>query len=299
MNKTLRCLAAILNQTRRNLYKTKGTQMMTLLTVSLSVLIFTFFFLIYTNMLKASEGLEEEVRLTVYFEGELNPPLQRQVMEKIENYQKVNKILYISKKEAFSKLSSQLAEEQEVLEDLGPDFLPPSMEIYPLKNFTSLSDLQAFSDYLVTLPGAIKVQYGREWLQRFSSFIQLLKVITVLSASLLFLASTFMVSYTIRLTVITRREELEILRLLGATNFYIKTPLVMEGLIHGIMGSLTGLAALYMLFQWILNQFGGPGLMAMTRIAFFSTSFQIIIILASTMLCTGSSMIAIRKFLRI
>jgi cell division transport system permease protein len=298
MNKTLRCLAAILNQTRRNLRKTKGTQLMTLLTVSLSVLIFTFFFLIYTNMLKASEGLEE-VRLTVYFEGELEPPLQRQIMEKIDDFQKVNKIVYISKKEAFRKLGNQLAEEQEVLEDLGPDFLPPSMEIYPRKNFTSLSDLQAFSDYLVTLPGAIKVQYGREWLQRFSSFIQLLKVITVLSASLLFLASTFMVSYTIRLTVITRREELEILRLLGATNFYIKTPLVMEGLIHGIMGSLTGLAALYMLFQWILNQFGGPGLMAMTRIGFFSNSFQIIIILASTLLCTGSSMIAIRKFLRI
>jgi len=299
MNKTLRCLAAILNQTRRNLRKTSGTQMMSLLTVSLSVLIFTFFFLLYTNMLQASQGLDKEVSLTVYFEDELSLPLQKQFEEKIEAFHKVDNIVYVSRQQAYEKLSRQLAEEKDVLEDIGPDFLPPSLEIYPQKNFTSLADLQNFSDYLDGLPGAIKVQYGKEWRQRFSSFIQLLRLITILSASLLFLASTFRVSYTIRLTVITRRDELEILRLLGASNFYIKTPLVLEGMLHGVVGSVFGLGALYILYRWTLDQFGGPGFMSLTNLSFFDISFQFLILVASVVLCTGSSMVAIRKFLRI
>ena len=70
-------------------------------------------------------------------------------------------------------------------------------------------------------------------------------------------------------------------------------------MLHGVLGAFFGLGALYTLFRWTLDQFGGPGVMAMTRISFFELSFQLLILAASIFLCTGSSMVAIRKFLRI
>lgn len=299
MNKTIRCLVAVFNQTRRNLRQTWGTQAMTLLTVSLAVLIFTFFFLLYTNMLTASASLEDELSLTVYFDAELEPAIQQQYIERINSYQQTEKIVYLSRQDAYEELSRQLGDEKDVLQDLDPSFLPPALQVYPARNFTGLSSLQDFSVFLATLPGAIKVQYGRQWLQRFSSFVQLLRLITILSGSLLLLSTTFMTAYTIRLTVMTRREELETLRMLGATNFFIKTPLLMEGLLHGFWGSVFGLSALYLLFQWIVERFGGPGLITVDKISYFDSSLQALIVFVSVLLCTASSMIAIRKFLRV
>jgi len=299
MNRTIRCLAAVFNQTRRNIRQTWGTQIMTILTVILAVLIFSFFFLLYTNMLRASANLDDELSLTVYFDGELTPTLQRQLIDRINAYQRTERIIYVSRQAAYKELIRQLGDEKDILEDLDPTFLPPSLRVYPARNFTSLASLEDFSVYLATLPGATKVQYGREWMERFSSFVQLLRIITILSGSLLLLSTTFMTAYTIRLTVMTRREELETLRMLGATNFFIKTPLMMEGLLHGFWGSLLGLSSLYLLFQWILERFSGPGLMTVNRIRYFSPSIQLLIIVASVLLCTASSMIAIRKFVRI
>lgn len=299
MNRTLRCLAAVFTQTKRNLRQTWGTQMMTMLTVILAVLIFSFFFLLYSNMLTASASLDNEFSLTVYFNGALEPALQKQYIGRINAYRKTEKIVYVSSKQAFKELARQLGPERDVLEGLDPNFLPPALRVYPTRNFTSLSSLQDFAVFLATLPGATKVQYGRKWVERFSSFIQLLRIITILSGSLLLLSTTFMTAYTIRLTVMTRREELETLRMLGATNFFIKTPLLMEGLLHGFWGSLLGLSSLYLLFQWILERFSGPGLMTVNKLRYFSPSLQMLIIAASVLLCTASSMIAIRKFVRV
>ncbi|MEJ2365734.1 MAG: ABC transporter permease [Deltaproteobacteria bacterium] len=243
MKRTLRCLAAVINQTRRNLRQTWGTQVMTMLTVILAVLIFSFFFLLYSNMLTASASLDNELSLTVYFNQELEPALQQQYIKRINRYQQTEKIVYVSRQEAYKELSRQLGDERDVLEDLDPTFLPPALRVYPTRSFTSLASLQDFSVYLATLPGVTKVQYGKEWMQRFSSFVQLLRIITILSGSLLLVSTTFMTAYTIRLTVMTRREELETLRMLGATNFFIKTPLLMEGLLHGLWGSILGLSA--------------------------------------------------------
>jgi len=299
MNKTLRYLASILKQTRRNLRQTWGTQVMMLLTVSLSVLIFTFFFLVYTNLLTASEKLNDDVRLSVFFNDELDPILQKQIKEKITTFTEVEKIVYVSKQDAWNRLTAQLGEERDVLEDLGPSFLPTALEVYPQKKLASLAGLDDFSNYLATLPGAVKVQYGKEWLSRFSSFTHLLRIITGLSAVLLVLTTTFMVAYTIRLTVFIRKDELEILRLLGASDGYIKIPLLLEGIMHGIVGSCTGLFCLYFLFQWITIRFSGEGTLMVVNLHFFPQAIQLAIVAISVILCVGGSSVSIRKFLRI
>lgn len=295
----MKFLNTIVVLTGRNLQKTWPSQFMTLLTVSLSVLIFSFFFLIYTNMIKAGESLGDDLRLTIYLEEEPVVEMQAELVRKITNFSPVEEIRFTSRQDAFNRLSSQLGDNVDVLDDLDPSFLPPSIEVYPKKDLSTLTQIKRFSEYLTTLPGATKVQYGQDWVERFNYFTKLLRIIVVLSGILLILTTTFMVSYTIRLAVLARQAELEILRLLGATNSYIRTPFLIEGLLQGIFGSSLGLIVLFFLFQWIQMRFTGPGFLQIVEFTFFSPLIIGIIVLASIFLCTAGSYSSMQKFMRI
>ena len=295
----MKFFSTILVQTNRNLHKTWPTQFMTLLTVSLSVLIFSFFFLIYTNMIKAGERLGDDLRLTIYLEDEPVLGMQSQLVKKITDFNPVEEIRFTSREDAYNRLATQLGDNVDVLDDLDSSFLPPSIEVYPKKDLNNLTQIKRFSEYLSTLPGAIKVQYGQEWIERFNYFTKLLRVIVILSGALLILTATFMVAYTIRLAVVARQAELEILRLLGATNGYIRTPFLIEGLLQGLLGSTLGLAALFFLFRWIQLRFSGPGILQLIEFSFFSPTIIGIIIAVSITLCTGGSFSSMRKFMRI
>ena len=294
----MKFFSTIVVQTSRNLQKTWPSQFMTLLTVSLSVLIFSFFFLIYTNMIKTGEKLGDDIRLTIYLEDEPVLEMQDQLVRKITNFSPVEAIKFISRDEAFKRLAEQLGDNIDVLDDLDPSFLPPSIDVFPKKNLSTLTQIQRFSEYLSTLPGAIKVQYGQEWVERFNYFTKLLQIIVILSGILLIMTTTFMVAYTIRLAVVARQAELEILRLLGATNNYIRTPFLIEGFLQGVLGSSLGLLALFFLYRWIQLRFTGPGILQLVDFTFFSSTIIGIIIASGIVLCIGGSYSSLRKFMR-
>lgn len=295
----MKYLSYLLIQTGRNLKQTWDAQFMTLFTVSLSVLIFAFFFLVYTNVMKAGDKLGNEIRLIVYLQEEIIPEMLPSIEQKIRDFAEVEKIEYVNREQAYDRLLNQLDADKDVLEDLGPSFLPPSIEVYPYKDLKNLAKIKQFSDYLATLPGATKIQYGHSWLERFSYFTQLLRIIMFLSGILLVLTTTFMVAYTIRLTLFARQEELQILRLLGASSSYIKGPLLIEGLLQGAVGALIGLMALYYLYQWVINHFSGPGFLNIFDLNFFPATVLASILTASIILCICGSMASIRKFLRV
>ena len=290
---------AVLRQVGRNLRQTWPSQFMTLLTVSLSVLIFAFFYLVYNNMLRVGDKLGDDLRLIVYLEEEPGPEMQTQLRRKILAFDEVEEIRFISRLEAYQHFSEQLGADVDVLDDMPQDFLPASIEVVPLKNLRSLSQVKLFSEYLSKLPGTIKVQYGQDWIERFYYFTRLISIIVLLSGGLLILTSVFMVSYTIRLTIMGRQSELELLKLVGATNNYIRTPFLIEGLLQGLLGSTVGIMSLYSLFHWIKLKFAGPGILTIFEFAFFQTTTIITILIISVILCAAGSYSSMQKYLRI
>jgi len=290
---------AVIRQTGRNLRQTWATQLITCLTVSLSVLIFSFFYLIYLNMLSVGDNLSDNLHLVVYLEDEPGPEMQEQLRLKITQFDQVEKIRFISKEEAYNRFAKQLGDNREILTDMPTDFLPASIEVVPLKTLRSLRQVKLFSEYLATLPGSQKVQYGQQWVERFYSFTQLLSIIVLLSGSLLILTATFMVASTIRLTIFGRQEELELLKLVGATNSYIRTPFLLEGLLQGLAGALLGLSALYTLFQWTTHHISGAGFFNLLSFTFFPFTIISTIVLLSIILCAVGSYASMQKFLRV
>lgn len=292
-------LLAVLVQTSRNLVQTWTSQLLTLLTVTLSVLIFSFFYLLYTNVLHAGHQLDDDLRLIVYLEEDPAPEMQQQYRERILRFDQVERIEFVSSREAFDRFAAQLEENRDILVDMPEDFLPPSMEVYPVQSLNTLAKIKRFSDYLQTLPGVLKVQYGREWVERFYLLVKLLRVIVVLSGTLLILTTTFMVANTIHLTLLGRKEELEILLLVGASKKYIRLPFFVEGALQGFIGSVAGIAALYTLYTWIKLRFAVSSILAMFEFTFFPMPVILTIIAVSTLLCGSGSFTSTRKFLQL
>jgi len=289
-------LLAIFSQTWRSLIQTWRSQVLSLMTITLSVLIFAFFYLIYTNALHAGDRLDNDLRLIVYLDGQPDATLQQEYRHKIEKFDQVERIEFISTQDAYERFKGQISGNQDLLKDIPDDFLPPSIEIYPLRTLDNLSRIQRFSEYLEKLPGVLKVQYGREWVERFYSFIHLLRIVVFLSGSLLILSTTVMIGHSIRLTLFSRKKELELLRLVGASNNYIRVPFLLEGAVLGALGSTAGIAALYLLFQWIQVRFIGS---AMFSFNFFHSPVIFTIFFMSVLLCAGGSFISIRKILNL
>jgi cell division transport system permease protein len=273
------------------------SQCMTLFTVSLSVLIFSFFYLIYSNAVHIGERLGDDLRLVVYLDEEPALPLQEEYRRKILKFDQVDRIEFVGREQAYKRFAHILGENSDVLTGVPTDFLPPSIEVYPVRTLDSLSRIKRFSDYLQTLPGVLKVQYGKEWIERFYAFIQLMRVIVLLSGSLLIMTTTFMVAHTIRLTLFARQQELELLRLVGATNNYIRMPFLLEGGLQGGIGACCGMAALLVLFNWITLQFAGPTAVAQLPFTFFEWPVVLAVVGSASLLCVVGSFSAIRRFL--
>ncbi len=294
----MRFITVALRHAGRNMLLTWKSQGMTLFTVSLSVLIFSFFYLIYTNAVQLSASLEDDLRLIVYLDEAPSPPMQEQYRSRILKFDQVEKIEFINPQQAYERFAKILGDNNDVLTGVPTDFLPPSIEVYPIRSLDSLSRVKRFSDYLQTMPGVLKVQYGKEWIDRFHSFIQLLRVVILLSGALLIMTTTFMVAHTIRLTLHHRQQELELLRLVGATNNYIRMPFLLEGALQGLFGAGTGMTALLLLFNWIKLQFAGPGSSPLP-FTFYSWPATGLIVGLAMLLCVIGSFSAIRRFLRL
>ncbi len=272
---------------------------MTLFTVSLSVLIFSFFYLIYSNALHISANLDDDLRLIVYLEEEPGLALQEEYQRKILKFDQVDRIEFISSQQAYKRFEQQLGDNRDVLSGVPTDFLPASIEVYPVRSLDSLSRIKRFSDYLSTLPGVLKVQYGKEWIERFYAFVQLMRVVVILSGTLLIMTTTFMVAHTIRLTLLARQQELELLRLVGATNNYIRMPFLLEGAFLGFLGASCGIVALLLLFNWIKLQFAGPTTLTLLPFTFFPWPVILSIIGIATLLCAAGSFSTTRRILQL
>ncbi len=99
-----------------------------------------------------------------------------------------------------------------------------------------------------------EIAYGKDWLQRLEKVMKVVNLIAAVLGGILCLAAIFIISNTIKLTVLARKEELEIMRLVGATEGFIRTPFLIEGLMQGLAGSIISIGLLVILFQVLVTR---------------------------------------------
>lgn len=221
-----------------NLMNNKLVTALTVCTITLALLIISLFVLFYVNLEGTVEQWSRKVVVTVYYDNELSSQDMMLLKGRILALSGTDSVKYVSKDEALKKFRSRLKGQETLLEGVTAEVLPASMEISLKRQFRSPDAVTAFVSSLKRIQGIGEVQYGEEWVQKFFTFFQFLRMLGLLIGTFLLLAVLFIVSNTIKLTIMARRDELEILGLVGATPFFIKAPFLIEGMLQGATGAI-------------------------------------------------------------
>lgn len=237
---------------RQNLF----VNLVTVGTITLALLLLALFLLVFTNMEGVADDWSDRVQITTYFDRELAPPEIVAFKGRIQALSGTDKVAYVSKEEAMKRFRARLRGQESLLDGVQPDVLPASMEI-TLKRGSRTSDaVETYAARLRNIPGISEVQYGAEWVRRFTTFMNFMRVVGAILGSFLVLAALFIVSNTIKLTIYARKDELELLGLVGATRFFIKAPFLIEGVLQGAAGALLAIVLLVGCYAAFLHNAG-------------------------------------------
>jgi cell division transport system permease protein len=208
----------------------------TVVTVTVSLALLGVGMLIKSQVDLARTLLFQEVEVSIFLEDSLVE--QQQELETfqadLEANPEVESVVYESKKEAYQKAQTIFADDEAVLNSIGPDDLPASFRV-------SLVDPERFdivrSQY-AEYPGVQDITDQRETLERFFNLMNIVRTVAIFIAMLQLLAAAALISNTIRMTAFARRDQTGIMKLVGATNWYIRMPFMIEGVAAGVAGAI-------------------------------------------------------------
>ena len=180
-----------------------------------------------------------EVRIAVYLRPGADLVLAREEAQKIAVGRRVTAVPSAA---ALKRLAETLGDQAHVLEGVGADALPDAVEV-EVPGIT-LAGAKELAGRLRAVPGADEVDYGNAWLEKLETFVERARFASVFLLVALGVATAVLVANTLRLAVFARREEIEIMKLVGATDAFVGAPFLIEGLIQGLCGGLLAVTAL-------------------------------------------------------
>jgi cell division transport system permease protein len=272
--------------------------MVTLSTIAISMLILGLFSLIYLNVQQSLHQMGGELQITAYLQETVSSEQAKVLRSKVADWPEVEGITYISKEQALARFRSQLREYAGILEGLKENPLPASLELTLMAQYGRSGNIKELSTRLRRLPGVAEVQYGRKWMAKLRVFVEVMKLVGITVGGLLLIATIFVISNTIKLTFYSRREELEIMRLVGATDFFIKAPFLIEGLLHGLGGALLAAGGLSLLVLFLFSHLDLPLRLAMMAGSLPTGQLVAGFLGLGLLLGVLGSMVSLRRFLR-
>ncbi|MEJ2478254.1 MAG: permease-like cell division protein FtsX [Desulfobacterales bacterium] len=210
----------------------------------------------------------------------------------------VEEVHFISRDEALKNLREQLPHQTFLLDNLKQNPLPDAFEVHLSPATRNWEKIEKLAEQVEKLPEVEEVEYGRGWLGRFAAVFNLFRLAGYALGTLFFMAAVFFVANTIRLVLYSRREEVEIMRLVGAEDRFIKTPFYIEGVLQGALGGIIGLATCLLLFLAVSSNvtpelFGG-----VFQIRFLPTRMLVAMVLASMMVGWLGCFASLKQFFK-
>lgn len=219
-------------------------------TASAAIFLFCAFLAIVTNLTSMIHKAENSVGITVFFEADADAQMKDGIRQKIIDHGGVDAVRYISAEEAWEGFREEYfgdAKEElsKAFEDDNPLAQSDSLEIFP----SSVDVQEELVAFIRSLPGVREVNYISEFVTSMKKVNHAVSVLSLVITGVLFLVTVFLVSNTISVAAAFRRRENEIMRMIGATDFMIRAPFVVEGTLIGILGTAIPLIAVRILYQ--------------------------------------------------
>jgi len=261
-------LIFLIKETFTNLWQFRGRNLFSTFIICLSFLIVGIFLSLSNNFQHIAKQIQKNLAIVAFLEEDASEEKINSVRIRLENSPYIEEVRYISSQKAKDNFSGKFPELKDIVDNLEINPFPPSFEAAAKKNVLSYEETIHFIDEIENMPGVDEVQFNKDWLERVQAFSRLAKAVGFFLGGILVLASFFIISNVIKLNVVARKTEVEILRLTGGTNLFIRTPFLIEGIILGFLGSTLSLILL-MVITKAFPLYLGTSLGALTELINF------------------------------
>lgn len=243
-------LAFQLREALDGIRRTSVMNVATVTTVALSLAILGGFLLGLRNLNQALDGLQSAYELTVFLRPETDEATRQLLLKNLTLDRDVASVTFVSKQEALAQLERDLQAAGQAVPRLERNPLPDAYRVL-IKEGT---DFPEFRARLASLPGVDEISSGQEWVAKALALVELARAVGLVLVLVLGGASLLIISNTISLTVHSRRDEIEIMQLVGATDWFIRVPFLIEGLIQGITGAVAAVVLLFLGYSFLVGK---------------------------------------------
>ncbi len=219
-----------------------GLGVLSVFTVAFSLFAFGLFGLVAYNTRLALERLEERVEIRAYVTEGTETDAVAAAVGDVRAFPEVASVTYVSPQDALKKARTEMAEFKDVFE---PEFLPASMEVRLKPGFRDPEMVKAVAKRLNGYPFVDDVRYGEEWVQKFYAVRRAATAAGIVLGVAFAFAAMIIIGSTIRTSVLARSREIGIMRLVGATDSFIRAPFLIDGLLKGLIGGVMAVALMW------------------------------------------------------
>ena len=240
----MRALRYAFEEALTSLWRGRQAGLLSTLTIALALFVLGGFLVITANLERLGTEWSHTAELSVYLKDDVTAAERRTVEAVLAPSDLIGAHEYVSKPEALARFKQTFGDLAAAVDGVSGNPLPASLEVRLRPGPGVSSAVDSLAARLRSMAGVADVRYDRQWLTRVLSAINVIRAVGLALASVLAIAAALTVANVVRLALYARREELEIMNLVGAPQAYVRGPFVMEGVLQGGIGALVALAAL-------------------------------------------------------
>jgi cell division transport system permease protein len=256
-------------------------------TIAFSIFAFGLFGLVAINIRKALEQVEERVEVRAFVSDSTEIESVAAAMKDIGEFPEVARVDYVSKEKALERARSEMGEFADVFESA---VLPASIEVHLRPGMRGPATVKSVADRIRTYHFIDDVRYGEEWVAKLYRLRNIATVAGIALGVAFAAVAIIIIGATIRMTVLARAKEISIMRLVGATDMFVRLPFLIDGLIKGIFGGLLAL-----LFVWVANRVINEYVI---QTIFFDRQMIFVGIVAGALMGVIGSLVSVGRHLR-
>lgn len=257
--------------------------------IALSLFVVGSFALVTYNLDLTLRGIEQRVEIVAYLRDDTSGEQLEVMQADISSFPEVDSVAHVSKFEAMRSAMEQLSEFREVFSDLEINPLPASLEIQLKPNSRDPTSVERVAELVALYPFVEDVRYGREWVNKIFQLRRLGAAVAGILGIAFAIVAIIIIGTTVRMAVLARREEIAVMRLVGATDGFIRRPFLLEGLITGLIGAVLALSLTYAAYLAVDR--------TVLDLKWMPVSWVIIGIIAGSLLGVAASGSALRRHL--
>jgi cell division transport system permease protein len=245
----------IARETGHNLLRNISLTLASMVTVAVSLSLVGAALLLRQGVQNATARWEGGIEFIIFVNPDAESAQEQAIRDALESSPAVQDWVYVNKQEAYEEFVQLFSRTPEMIEAVSPEILPPSFRVVPVD--PDADAIRALGQQFENRPGVYRVVFAFEAVQTLQQLSRLMSFAILFVAGFLLLASGLLILNTIRMAMFARRREIEVMKLVGATNWFIRIPFMLEGLIQGIIGAaiaVGSVVALNNLFEsWLQN----------------------------------------------